>query len=44
MDYVNPFGSYAQGYGQGVQQENTLQQDTRKARDDDWTHNYLDPI
>jgi hypothetical protein len=44
MDYVNPFGSYAQGYGQGIQQENTLQQDTRKARDDDWTHNYLDPI
>jgi hypothetical protein len=44
MDYVNPFGSYAQGYGQGVQQENTLQQDTRKARDEDYRYKNLNPL
>lgn len=42
-DYVNPFGGYAQGYTQGSELENKLQQDTRAARQADWEAKYLNP-
>lgn len=41
--YVNPFGGYAQGYGQGLQQEDELQQNARRARQADWENKYLNP-
>jgi hypothetical protein len=43
-DYVNPFGGYAQGYGQGAQLEDQLQQDARRARQEDWESRYMNPI
>lgn len=43
VDYVNPFGGYAQGYGQGAQLEDELQQNTRRARQADWEAKYLNP-
>jgi hypothetical protein len=42
-DYVNPFGGYAQGYTQGSELENKLQQDARAARQADWEAKYLNP-
>lgn len=42
-DYVNPFGGYAQGYGQGAQLEDELQQNARRARQADWENKYLNP-
>jgi hypothetical protein len=44
VDYVNPFGGYAQGYGQGVQLEDELQQNARRARQADWESKYINPI
>jgi hypothetical protein len=42
--YVNPFGGYSAGYGQGVGQEVALQQGARQAREEDWQHQYMDPL
>jgi len=41
--YVNPFGGYAAGYGQGAQQENETQLAARRARQMDWQAQYMNP-
>jgi len=42
-DYVNPFGGYAQGYTQGSELEDRLQQNARQARQADWENRYINP-
>jgi hypothetical protein len=44
MEYVNPFGGYTQGYGSGVDIAQRLQAGARQARQQDWEHQYLDPL
>lgn len=44
VDYVNPFGGYAQGYTQGSELEDRLQQNARQARQEDWQSKYINPL